>query len=51
MDGTCTIKDLTDESRREAEAQLRELHEEAEEDDDDEEEQQEGDTDMDTSEH
>ena len=52
LDGTCTIKDLTDESRREAEAQLRELHEEAEEDDDDdEEEEQEGDTDMDTSEH
>ena len=50
LDGTCTIKDLTDESRREAEAQLRELHEEAEEADDDEEEE-EGDADMDTSEH
>ena len=52
LDGTCTINDLTEDSRREAEAQLRELHEEAEEDDDDdEEEEQEGDTDMDTSEH
>ena len=55
LDGTCTIKDLTDDSRREAEAQLRDLHEEAAEDDDDDDEEEEDaadDTgDMDTSEH
>ena len=47
LDGTCTIKDLTDDSRREAEAQLRDLHEEAAEDDNDDEDT--GDTD--TGEH
>jgi len=51
LDGTCTVKDLTEESRREAEAQLKELHEEAAAENDDEEEDGEGDTDMDTSDH
>jgi len=51
LDGTCTIKDLTDDSRREAEAQLRDLHEEAAEDDDDDDDDDDDTGDMDTGEH
>mmetsp|Transcript_13012 Transcript_13012/g.27561 ORF Transcript_13012/g.27561 Transcript_13012/m.27561 type:complete len:298 (-) Transcript_13012:991-1884(-) len=43
LDGSCTIKDLTADSLKEAEVQLRELHEEHEDDEED--------TDMDTSDH